>query len=75
MGEIPEDVMRSAVNLVSAIKCAASGGTDAYIECARALLAERKRCADVAIRVAGECYGDTSAIGAAASIQLSILNQ
>ncbi|OKP79736.1 hypothetical protein BTE77_06495 [Ensifer adhaerens] len=40
---------------------------------ARAILAERQRCADIAKKVAEEAYGDTSAIGAAAMIRGRIL--
>lgn len=70
---IPEDVMASAKYAYdAAIADGFRSGSVAII--ARAILAERQRCADIAKKVAEDAYGDTSAIGAAAMIRGRILS-
>ena len=66
--ELPKDVKAAAYEAMKTVDELGALGV-----IARAILAERQRCADVAKKVAEEAYGDTSAIGAAAMIRGRIL--
>ncbi|PKA40475.1 hypothetical protein CWR43_28290 [Rhizobium sullae] len=79
MGEIPEDIKYKAARVVSATRVLDYVDRETFEgllgeHVSIAILAERHRCAEVAKQVAEDSYGDTSAIGAAATIRHSILS-
>jgi len=64
MGEIPEDIEKTAAEVWATLP-KESGG---IIAIAHAIANERKRCAEVARRAAGDFYGNTDSMLAASLI-------
>jgi hypothetical protein len=73
MGEIPEDVMRVAREVVGTIEAMPSEGNVGIV--ARAILAERQRCADVARAYLEDLAGCDMRDDEPELLEAAILNQ